>query len=262
MFGFSFKDRVSKLLESHFNYEPSGAVGFALDGICAEAKRNGANEASAAIMTMLVAMNVLEPSGDPAFDEKIAGFVEHFTPLVLELVDLSNQPSEEVLLMLEQIHEKHGLTYLDPRMPDNLDREISDVCDVLSGTISATFINNGMFPAFEITEFQKKFILVLQMWGAADRFWRLRSCDESVVYKMLAVLTQNEPIDMEPSLAKKAIDLCEEIQDEAWAYEIIRGGKLAMQELLGGTGDGMSLGDVFENKGMLKKVALRIPASL
>jgi len=104
MFGFSFKDKVKKVLEKHFNYRPNFVQKPMLSAIASQAKSQGANEYDAAIMFMMTQMGALI-DGDP----RIEPFIRKHLRNIDKIIHLAASPSPDIRRMMDEILKQHGL---------------------------------------------------------------------------------------------------------------------------------------------------------
>ncbi|MCC7017449.1 MAG: hypothetical protein IT564_09645 [Rhodospirillales bacterium] len=104
MFGFGFDSKVKSVLREKFDYEPGGFQMPILKQIAAEAKRQELNEFDAAIMFMMVQMNLLSPGGDD-----VKTFVRTHSQHVESVISLARSPCTDILNMLSDIKAKHGV---------------------------------------------------------------------------------------------------------------------------------------------------------
>ena len=105
MFGFSFYDKVVSVLRRDFDYRPYNIVQkMGLKEICADAKRHGVSEVDAAILFMLVQMNLLEGGG-----EDVKAFVATHSRNVEKVLPRATSPREDILAKLSMIRRKHGI---------------------------------------------------------------------------------------------------------------------------------------------------------
>lgn len=104
MFGFGFKSKVKSVLNDNFNYPVTGFQKPTLSAICNNAKHNGVNEYDAAIMFMMVQMNMLEGNSTD-----VISFIKKHTNNIKSVQSLAASPESDVSQMLSEIHTKHGI---------------------------------------------------------------------------------------------------------------------------------------------------------
>ena len=104
MFGFGFKSKVKSVLNNNFNYPVTGFQKPTLSAICSNAKHDGVNEYDAAIMFMMVQMNMLEGNSPD-----VISFIKNHTNNIKSVQSLAVSPDNDVTQMLSEIHAKHSV---------------------------------------------------------------------------------------------------------------------------------------------------------
>jgi len=104
MFGFGFKSKVRTILNDNFNYPVTVFAKLTLSAICKEAKQTGANEYDAAIMFIMVQMNMLD--GD---SEDVIAFIKKHTNNIKSIQSLATSTDIEINELLNNIHNKHNI---------------------------------------------------------------------------------------------------------------------------------------------------------
>lgn len=275
MLGFSFKDRVKKIIKEEFDYELSAGTASVLPDICSQAKQTGANEHSAAIMIMLVAMDSLGIEDDPEWKHRITEFILAKSKIILAVAHLANQPEDDIKQMLAGILEKHSIEIesdADILEKQNLEAEPKTVSQDLT-ELMITFGNSFIEGVFIFTdtyvgddareifsEDQRKFIFFLQLWGALDCIMRVQgSSDSSKFFSALLALTcDNDFFDWHQKKLVAAMNFATESQDKEWARSIIINGGKATENLLQNNNDNIT-SEIWTDKEMLKKLALVVP---
>ena len=109
MFGFSFKERVEKIIRQHFDYE-FGNVPVPIDGICSETRGSGGNEYDAACMIMIVLMNTLYREDDLEYrrSENEEFVLKHAKNVMIAGARAAQKQDNR--LMLLEVLDKFGLT--------------------------------------------------------------------------------------------------------------------------------------------------------
>ncbi len=109
MFGFSFKERVEKIIREHFDYE-LGNVPVPINGICSATRGSGGNEYDAACMIMIVLMNTLYREDDLEYRRsENEEFVLKHARNVMIAGSRAAQKQDNRLMLLEVL-DKFGLT--------------------------------------------------------------------------------------------------------------------------------------------------------
>ncbi len=268
MFGFSFKDRVKKVLREEFGYEPAGGIAHVLNEISDQAKNSGANEYSAAIMTMFVAMNSLTP--DPS-DARVTDFIKEHSLNVARTMHQANQPENDIKEMLEEILENHGL--LDGVRAAVNEDQVDDTDELLNKlNVAGNSFIDGLLRITDmlassdareiVSEDQLKFIYFLQLWGAMDLIMQNEgSSDVSRFMATMSVLPTVDLFDWPPEKTAKALELAEEAQDTDWGIAVIMNGGKAFGKFLSEDEDKMFTAEVLQDRALLEQIAQAIPES-
>lgn len=104
MFGFGFKSKVKSVLNDNFNYPVTGLQKPTLSAICNNAKNDGVNEYDAAIMFMMVQMNMLEGNSPD-----VISFIKIHTRNIKTVQSLAVSSENDVSRMLNEIYAKHSI---------------------------------------------------------------------------------------------------------------------------------------------------------
>jgi hypothetical protein len=270
MFGFSFADRVKKIILQEFGYQLHGGVLHTLGSICDEAKATGANEYSAAIMTMFVAMNSL--GVDPG-DERVEAFLKEHTLNVLRVMHRANQPESDIKEMVVEILAKHGLVDRDDAefMASDNEEDRDELADKLiqvgNAFIGSLSIYDKMFSHNArglVADNQIQFVYFMQLWGAIDFLMQSEESDDTMTFMtVMSVLPVgadgNDLFHWEASQVGQAISQVEKAQLTDWGMRVIVSGGKSLQQILRGEEGWNSLDEVLNDVGVLSAVKEIVP---
>lgn len=266
MFGFSFADRVKKIIRQDFGYEPRGGTLHAMGSICDQAKSSGANEHSAAIMTMLVAMNSLGVDPD---DERVEMFLKENSLNILRQMHLANQPEADIKQLVAEVLAKHGLVNSDDLdstdvyEDDSGDKLIDKLLDVGNLFIRSLLLHDKMFADNArkiLSARQMQLLYFMQLWGAIDFVMQSEGSADTIKFMVAMSLLPDGGdgkalFQWDADQVRQAIAQVEEAQVTDWGMQVIVSGGRSLQQILRGEDGGASLDDVLNDVGVL--VALK-----
>ena len=276
MFGFSFNDRVKKIVRQDFDYELSAGIAHVFSDVCSQAKQSGANEHAAAIMVMIVAMNSLSVDDDPAFNVRITDFISEKSKMILQMAHLANQPKEDIEEMLFGVLEKHGLEKKfegqlsssadsdSPPSKSDLVQQVKVAGDsFIEGLLVMTDQLAGAASKDFLSEDQRKFVFFLQLWGAIDFVLQNQgSEDEQIFFASLVAFGKSHPFfGWSEKEIGSVISLAIDSQEHEWANRIVMNGGQAFQKLLRKDDDLLYTAEIWEDLELLRQVGSVAPDS-
>ena len=121
MFGFSFKDKVIKIISSELGYSIPLHSKVMLPGICNQAREFNLNLYDAAIFFISVTMNSLS---DPAGDAQSRSFIDEKSRRAFRLIPQAASPRSEIVSLLDTVRTKANLPGLES--PDQERKHMSE----------------------------------------------------------------------------------------------------------------------------------------
>ncbi|MBT3993664.1 MAG: hypothetical protein HOF02_06400 [Gammaproteobacteria bacterium] len=300
MFGFGLKSKTENVLLDHFNYPVSDMKRHIFNALVKEGKSMGQNEYSIAIFYMMMNMNILaKPDEEMDIEYKrtdseqkeINDFIDRNGKIIGQIMHLANSPETDIREMLKEIVKKSGMAKPDNRPVDDSDIENKSESDEADSdetesdkdmdalmrvsdfykqmvTVGMTLVPKPK----EISEYQHKFMLSLQLMGCIDFIAQSNNIDQAPVMAAL-VIRLTDDLDELPLFGwnqKQAASVFHqllEIESEPWAIQILISGAKAFEEMFPSEEDSetkrpLAWADIFEDEEILKQVAANVSAAL